>query len=401
MKKQITYLTLGILFLLLILINIIMISASSVNYMPINQPNNIKWNEWEIIKATDANTSVIIDNPLSQITNIYVYNTVATNALGLSTSKNVYDSTGKLKTTIPLTQKKVYVGASAVTKYGYSYTTSKGETYVKIGDNTTIISWVNQTGGDAWKGYNLQPNLTSPINNPHDFPIYNLYTSDEKTIVSVDNATYVTGEGSGIGGLDCNFKQGLYDTRLSSACITLSQSICSYYYFFSELGAITCDWNNASNICTGAQSCSIWSIHKYLFNVTKLGATNINWIMDTVSGTSGNPAIPVTNEYYLYNQTSSAYVHIGSTSCANVVGTQCNFTYSTGNVADFISSGNQVIALVQTTAPNLNVLNARYTQLSINYLDMIINYRALSGLNIFQNYRTVNGIPLTINWRIK
>jgi hypothetical protein len=326
---------------------------------------------WIITKDT-SNVAI----PLTK--NVYATATATTPSKTLSVASKVdYAWSDDLKAT------------QRITKYGYTIK-GNGEKYLKIGEATTIIGYVNQTGGDAWKGYNIQENMTPPPNNPSTLPIYQAYTSAEKNTVSVDNATVVAGVGSGIGGANCLTRSGT-----PASCSTLGISECSNYFTYSTTTATTCMW---VGVCVTSQPCAKYSIHRFQYNITKAGATNLTIIIKTTSGTTGDLFLPVYTQYYLYNYTSSSYAVIVGLSCLKSATVPCNSTYSTTNVNDFVSSSGAVLFLIQSVNSEATNQNARYTQISVDYRDVVVRWRTLQSLVQYARWRSPNQ-NVVVRWR--
>lgn len=400
---------------IVVFLSLTFVSASSVNYIPVNQPDTTSWMEWQVISSTDNLTVEFSDkysktsdiwliSPAKQIIETYDVRTARwttttdTSNVAIPLTKNVYvTATATIPSkTLSVASKVDYEWnvdlntSQRITKYGYTIK-GNGDKYLKIGEATTIIGYVNQTGGDAWKGYNIVANLSNPPNNPTIFPIFQVYTAIEKAVVSVDNATVVIGTGGGIGGANCYVRQGT-----PASCSTLGVSECNSYFTYTTTSAVTCQWGGAT--CNTAQPCSRWGFHQFQYNITKAGATNLTIIVKTTSGTDGNPLLPVYSYQYLYNYTSNSYVVIGQFSCLKSATVPCNLTLSTTNVNDFVSSSGAVSFLIQSVNSETTNMNARYTQLSVDYRDVVVRWRTLQSLVQYARWRSPNQ-NVVVRWR--
>ena len=361
---------------------VVSVSASSTSAKEI-------WS-WQVIKL-DNNFSVDITNKFNQSTDIYLLSDIAVqketwdDKLGrwivtqsasitdISATKNIYNSpiaTAKSTGVINKTDYKYDYLTKRLTrtiKYGYAYKTNK-ETYLKFGENSTIVNWVNQTGGDAYYGWHTGSDLNDPENFGPPADVYTQYTTAQKEIVSNYTDDYVKSSGSGIGGADCSYPARVGST---SNCAIEGITTCNSYFQYTGTSASSCMWVSGPNICVPATPCARYPFHKFVFNATKSGATNVNFLFG-MKENGIDPPTTNTNVYlYLRNYSSTSvesYVYlknIGSVTCYNV--TFCNLTYSTTNINNYINASGQITAYIMNA--NTWNLHVYYAEVNVTYSD--------------------------------
>jgi hypothetical protein len=114
--------------------------SAITNSLPTQTLDN---SHWEITYSTDLKDyDAIINNAYSQETTICLISKTETKINKLE-DKNYYLS--KEDKAVKKIEKTVAKDLSKKDKAGYCYNTKKGDTYLKIGDNSTIYEWVNNT----------------------------------------------------------------------------------------------------------------------------------------------------------------------------------------------------------------------------------------------------------------
>lgn len=347
------------------------VSAYTV-YAPIP---DVPITHWKVTYSTDNDFNVNIDNEFSPSTSIcLVKDTVKAGELG--TTKNVYDKAGRTIATKTLSE-QTFAGVTAK-KYGYCFTTTS-EKYLRFGEASTVIEWVNDTGGTAFHG--LSTDIT--LNNPR--LLWTTYTSAQKDIVSSYDADSVTKTGYNTpGGRVCS------DLLLYSSCTGLTISTCPNAIQITSSAITPCLWVGAPvNACVaGGQPCNTRPMHAFSFNASKTNAVNMTVFVGLIS-TKTIPPFTQTIKLFLFNYTNNdpntGWKEVGSMACAN--GVWCNFTYSTTNIKDYMNSSGFVNASI--ISQDIFTLAAKYAELKVDYYDTYLFAR------LFEKGNTVTAVNMS------